>query len=60
MSTDLYGIRILNKKAWQVTVKVFLLYYDWDIIPQSKDFFLYAFWYQADTPFGKGGAYCYG
>ena len=55
MSTDTYGIRVLGKEASTVTLKVFLVYYDWDQIPYSKDFFLMVLWDQADTRFGAGG-----
>ncbi len=55
MSTDLYGLRVLAKKEKEVTLQVFLLYYDWDTIPSSKDFFLSCFWDEADTRFGGGG-----
>lgn len=55
MSTDLYGIRVLAKKGPTVTLKVFLVYYDWDQIPDSKDFFLMVLWDKADTRFGGGG-----
>lgn len=55
MSTDLYGLRVLKKKEKEVTLQVFLLYYDWDTIPKSKDFFLSCFWDEADTRFGGGG-----
>ena len=55
MSTDLYGIRVLAKEASTVTLKVFLVYYDWDHIPESKDFFLSVLWDEADTRFGGGG-----
>lgn len=55
MSSDLYGIRVLAKEASTVTLKVFLVYYDWDHIPASKDFFLSVLWDKADTRFGGGG-----
>ncbi|MEO7080568.1 MAG: hypothetical protein ABIY71_03535 [Flavobacteriales bacterium] len=55
MSTDLYGIRVLAKERSTVTLKVFLVYYDWDHIPDSKDFFLMVLWDEADTRFGGGG-----
>ena len=55
MSSDLYGIRVLAKEASTVTLKVFLVYYDWDHIPESKDFFLSVLWDEADTRFGGGG-----
>lgn len=55
MSTDLYGLRVLEKKESEVTLQVFLLYYDWDNIPDSKDFFLSCLWDEADTRFEGGG-----
>lgn len=56
MSTDLYGIRVLEKTDTQVKLKVFLVYYDWDYIPSSNDFFLMVLWDEADTRFDGGGA----
>lgn len=55
MSTDTYGIRVLGKEGATVTLKVFLVYYDWNTIPDTEDFFLSVLWDQADTRFDKGG-----
>src|SRR5688500_12316708 len=55
MSTYYYGIRVIEKENTQVKLKVFLVYYDWDYIPNSKDFFLSILWDYADTRFYDGG-----
>lgn len=47
MSTDLYGIRVLEKKDQELKIKVFLTYYDMDYIPNSKAFFLMVLWEKA-------------
>lgn len=40
MSTDLFGIRVLEREGARVRFQVFLVYYDWDDVPgASKTFF---------------------
>lgn len=56
MSTDLYGVRVLNVDGANVKLQVFLVYYDWDFLPEGRPFFLRALWDTADTRFGEGGA----
>lgn len=62
MSTDLYGIRILETKpeARKITVKVFVVYYDLPTeshqpIPTDPRFFFEILWGQPNTRFGKAG-----
>ncbi len=62
MSTDLYGIRVLNTKKSEnkVVVKVFVVYYDVHFkshrpLPKDHSFFLTILWDEGDTRFGKGG-----
>lgn len=62
MSTDLYGIRVLNTKpeTCKVTVKVFVVYYDVSFknhqpLPKDHSFFFRILWDKGDTRFGAGG-----
>ena len=62
MSTDLYGIRVLDtkRKERKVVVKVFVVYYDVAFkshqqLPKDDSFFFRILWDKGDTRFGKGG-----
>lgn len=62
MSTDLYGIRILETKpeVRKITVKVFVVYYDLPTeshqpIPTDPRFFFEILWGQPNTKLGKAG-----
>jgi hypothetical protein len=57
MSTDLYRLRVLalDPARRSVTLRVFLVYYDWSGVPTDPSFFLRVLWDEADTRFGRGG-----
>jgi len=63
MSTDLYGIRVLEvePEARRVRVLVFVVYYDThgqyhQPVPEDISFFFRVLWDKADTRFGGGGS----
>lgn len=62
MSTDLYGIRVVDTKPEEnkVVIKVFVVYYDvayknHQPLPKDPSFFFRILWDEGDTRFGKGG-----
>lgn len=55
MSTDLYALKILEKTDLEVKLRVTVYYPGMDDAPDSENFFLQAFWDEADTRFGGGG-----
>lgn len=65
MSTDLYGIRVLETKPEEnkLVIKVFVVYYDLaskhhkhQPLPKDPSFFLRILWDEGDARFGKGGS----
>lgn len=63
MSTDLYGVRILDTKPEEKTfkVKIFVVYYDvayksHQPIPEDYSFFFRILWDKGDVRFEKGGS----
>jgi len=63
MSTDLYGIRVLDTKPEEhkLIIKVFVVYYDVTFkthqpLPKDPSFFFRILWDKGDARFGKGGS----